>query len=99
VNRSRVRHSEWSRRDASDIDGIKPKGRNEGERVSQFGQRRIESLKRLNSKKSFETHSLPTLTRSYLRRFTFYVTDPLSSIRRGGPVAAATLPVLDPPFG
>jgi len=37
--------------------------------------------------KSFETPSLPTLTRSYLRRFTFYVADPLSSIRRGGPVA------------
>jgi hypothetical protein len=28
----------------------------------------------------FETHSLPTLTRSYPRRFTFYVADPLSSI-------------------
>jgi hypothetical protein len=34
----------------------------------------------LNPKKSFETHSLPTLTRSYPRRFTFYVADPLSSI-------------------
>ena len=28
----------------------------------------------------FETHSLPTLTRSYPRRFTFYVADPISSI-------------------
>jgi multiple antibiotic resistance protein len=27
-----------------------------------------------------ETHSLPTLTRSYPRRFTFYVAEPLSSI-------------------
>jgi hypothetical protein len=37
---------EWSRKDASDIDGIKPKGRNERERVSQFVQRRIDALKR-----------------------------------------------------
>jgi hypothetical protein len=27
-----------------------------------------------------ETHSLPTLTRSYPRRFTFYVAAPVSSI-------------------
>ena len=27
-----------------------------------------------------ETHPLPTLTRSYPRRFTFYVAEPLSSI-------------------
>ena len=31
---------------------------------------------------AIETRSLPTLTRSYPRRFTFYVADPLSSIRR-----------------
>jgi hypothetical protein len=30
----------------------------------------------LNRKKSFETHSLPTLTRSYLRPSIFYVADP-----------------------
>jgi hypothetical protein len=30
---------------------------------------------------SIETRSLPTLTRSYPRRFTFYVADPISSIR------------------
>jgi uncharacterized DUF497 family protein len=29
---------------------------------------------------SVETHSLPTLTRSYPRHFTFYVADPVSSI-------------------
>ena len=29
---------------------------------------------------SIETRSLPTLTRSYPRRFTFYVADPFSSI-------------------
>jgi hypothetical protein len=29
----------------------------------------------------FETRSLPTLTRSYPRRFTFYVADPVSSVR------------------
>jgi hypothetical protein len=29
---------------------------------------------------SIETRSLPTLTRSYPRRFTFYVADPISSI-------------------
>ena len=29
----------------------------------------------------FETRSLPTLTRSYPHRFTFYVADPISSIR------------------
>jgi small neutral amino acid transporter SnatA (MarC family) len=27
-----------------------------------------------------ETHSLPTLTRSYPRRFTFYVAEPISSV-------------------
>jgi hypothetical protein len=31
---------------------------------------------------SIETHSLPTLTRSYPRHFTFYVADPVSSIAR-----------------
>jgi len=29
---------------------------------------------------SIETRSLPTLARSYPRRFTFYVADPISSI-------------------
>jgi hypothetical protein len=29
-----------------------------------------------------ETHSLPTLTRSYPRRFTFYVAAPVSSIEQ-----------------
>ena len=29
---------------------------------------------------NIETRSLPTLTRSYPRRFTFYVADPVSSI-------------------
>jgi len=32
-------------------------------------------------KRSIETRSLPTLTRSYPRHFTFYVADPISSIR------------------
>ena len=32
---------------------------------------------------AIETRSLPALTRSHPRRFTFYVADPLSSIRRG----------------
>jgi hypothetical protein len=31
---------------------------------------------------SIETHSLPSLTRSYPRHFTFYVADPISSIAR-----------------
>jgi len=31
---------------------------------------------------SIETHSLPMLTRSYPRHFTFYVADPVSSIAR-----------------
>jgi hypothetical protein len=31
-------------------------------------------------KGGFETHSLPTLTRSYPRRFTFYVAVPISAI-------------------
>jgi uncharacterized DUF497 family protein len=33
-----------------------------------------------NRRLSVETHSLPTLTRSYPRHFTFYVADPVSSI-------------------
>jgi hypothetical protein len=38
-----------------------------------------------------ETHSLPTLTRSYPRRFTFYVADPISSIQfLAADTAAAT---------
>ncbi len=32
------------------------------------------------SQKGFETRLLPTLTRSYPCRFTFYVADPISSI-------------------
>jgi hypothetical protein len=34
----------------------------------------------LNSSSAFETRSLPTLTRSYPRRFTFYVAHPIRSI-------------------
>ena len=42
-----------------------------------------------------ETRSLPTLTRSYPRRFTFYVADPISSIRRGHAAAMrADLPAI-----
>jgi hypothetical protein len=38
-----------------------------------------------------ETRSLPTLTRSYPRRFTFYVADPISSIQLfAADTAAAT---------
>jgi hypothetical protein len=37
----------------------------------------------IRSIRSIETRSLPTLTRSYPRRFTFYVADPISSIKRG----------------
>src|SRR5213594_2302372 len=42
----------------------------------------------------FETRSLPTLTRSYPRRFTFYVADPCqlhSRIRRPASLVALTL--------
>jgi hypothetical protein len=46
-----------------------------------FGETRDEP-ERCSTKQNgcFETHSLPTLTRSSPRRFTFYVADPLSSI-------------------
>src|SRR4029077_17396950 len=46
-----------------------------------FGKTR-DAPQRCSTKQNggFETHSLPTLTRSYPRRFSFYVADPLSSI-------------------
>src|SRR5262249_22197907 len=43
---------------------------------------------------AIETRSLPTLTRSYPRRFTFYVADPLSSIEtRSLPTLTHVLPI------
>jgi hypothetical protein len=35
----------------------------------------------MHDRSAFETHSLPTLTRSYPRRFTFYVAHPIRSIQ------------------
>jgi hypothetical protein len=46
--------------------------------VVQFLERIVGQLKA--SASNIETRSLPTLTRSYPRRFTFYVADPASSI-------------------
>jgi hypothetical protein len=39
------------------------------------------SVERRLTEPWLETRSLPTLTRSYPRRFTFYVADPISSIQ------------------
>jgi len=46
---------------------------------------RVISKKRSNANRGqrprVETHSLPTLTRSHPRRFTFHVADPISSVQ------------------